>query len=272
MLERLCNNAYYEMRLVLRSIRYLKNWRELYLGYRREMSGRQTADVPVLRFRSGLEIGMVPGGYGGYYILFPEIFVKRCYQPTREFAVRDGWTVIDLGANMGFFTCKAATTSKFSQVIAVEPVSAYVEVLRDNIRRNGLTNVRVLHAAASGEAGKQISIPVWYTASGEPKTDQKVPPNTRVETETVMGLTLGEIIEKGKVKRCHLLKIDIEGAEYKLFDDVPASVWNQIERVVMETHRVEGRDESDLVKILQGQGFQTHVKGHMLWALKGNLC
>src|SRR3990172_5395680 len=99
------------VRLLLGSILQLKNWRELVQGTTEELRGRGVAGSPVLLFRSGLEITLVPGGYGGYYLLFPEIFIDRCYQPTRRFAVRRGWMVVDIGANMGLFTCQAATAA-----------------------------------------------------------------------------------------------------------------------------------------------------------------
>ena len=234
------------------------------------MLGTVILDTPVLRFRNGLEIEMARGGYAGFYVLFAEIFIDRCYRPTSQFVVGDDWTIVDIGANMGFFTCQAATAAKRTRVVAVEPVSTYVNVLRQNVERNGLQNVGILPFAVSGTSGGKVRICVWYTPSGEPKTHRPVPPDVRTETEAVVGMTLGEIFETAHVDHCDLLKIDIEGAEYDLFDGVSPETWARIERVVMETHDVVGRAQSELVTVLKAQGFESRVRRNLLWATRGD--
>jgi FkbM family methyltransferase len=257
------------MRLVVGSIAQLRNWSELLQGTLKEMLGATVLDTPILRFRSGLQIEMAAGGYAGFYVLFAEIFIDRCYRPTRQFVVGTDWTVVDIGANVGFFTCQAATAAKRVRVVAVEPISAYVRVLRNNVERNGLQNVNVLPVAVSRESGRKLGISVWYTSSGEPKTHYPIPPDVRRETETVVAMTLAEIFEAALVDRCDLLKIDIEGAEYELFEGMSPEIWSRIERVVMETHQVAGRTQKELVRVLSDQGFETRVSGNLIWATRG---
>ena len=256
------------VRLTVGAIAQLENWSELLHGTLKETLGAVILDTPVLRFRNGLEIEMARGGYAGFSVLFAEIFVDRCYRPTSRFIVGDGWTVVDIGANVGFFTCQAATAAKHTRVVAVEPVSTYLTVLRRNVERNGLQNVRILPFAVSGTSGGKVMICVWYTPSGEPKTHRPVPPDAKRETETVAGMTLGEIFEATHVDHCDLLKIDVEGAEYELFEAVSPETWARIERVVMETHEVAGRSQSELVEVLKAQGFESRVRRNLLWATR----
>ena len=257
------------IRLILSSIAQLKNWRELLQGTLAEIRGAAILDTPILKFRRGLQIEMPAGGYAGFYVLFAEIFIYRCYRPAPQFSIGSGWTVVDIGANVGFFTCQAATAGRGVRVVAVEPVSAYIEVLRRNVERNALRNVDVLPVAVSRESGCEVGICVWYTPSGEAKTHYPIPSDARRETETVKGMTLADIFHAGRVERCDLLKIDIEGAEYELFDGIRPEDWARIERVVMETHEVAGRAQSELVKVLKAQGFESRVLGNLLWATRG---
>jgi FkbM family methyltransferase len=220
-----------------------------------------------MRFRDGLELEMAPGGYGGYNILFHDLFIHKDYEPTPEFVIRRDWTVLDIGANMGFFTCPAAIAAEQGRVVAVEPLSGYTDVLRRNISRNKLENVTVLQAAAAARSGEQIPLTVWYTKTGELKTgDPKR--GAKVATEVVSGLTLADIFERGKIHRCDLMKVDIEGAEYALFESVPEHLWKKIERVIMETHPVSGREVSELGRILRARGFQVFERKNLLWATK----
>ncbi len=261
------------VRLTVGSIAQLRNWSELLHGTLKETLGAVILDTPVLRFRNGLEIEMASGGYAGFSVLFAEIFIDHCYRPTSRFVIGDGWTVVDIGANVGFFTCRAATAAKHTRVVAVEPVSAYLAVLRRNVERNGLQNVRILPFAVSGTSGGKVTICVWYTPSGEPKTHRPILPDAKRETETVTGMTLGDIFEAAHVDHCNLLKIDVEGAEYELFEGVSPETWARIERVVMETHEVPGRAPSELVEVLKAQGFESSVRENLLWATRaGSNC
>jgi FkbM family methyltransferase len=256
-------------RFVAGSVVQLKNWLHLLTGTVREKYGAEIKEMPVLQFRNGLELCMAQGSFSGFYILFQEINIKRCYQPTNRFKIRDGYTVVDIGANMGFFTCQAARASKTGRVIAVEPVSAYVEKLKDNVRRNGLRNVTVLPVAVSGKPDQRISITVWYTKAGEPKTGSVYPETMspeRVEHQTVSALMLKEIFSNENVGHCDFLKIDIEGGEYDLFDGIPSDLWKKIDRIAMETHSIEGHDPMELSKALEQNGFRVMRKDTMLWA------
>jgi FkbM family methyltransferase len=256
-------------RFVAGSIVQLKNWFYLLAGAVREKCGVEIIEMPVLQFRNGLELCMAQGSFSGYFILFQEIYIKKCYQPSSRFKIRDCYTVVDIGANMGFFACEAAREAKNGRVYAVEPVSHYVEKLKENVRRNKLENVTILPVAISGKPGQQITITVWYTKAGEPKTDSVHPEAAhplRVEHQTVNALMLKEIFSNEKIEHCDFLKIDIEGGEYDLFDGVPGELWKKIDRIAMETHPMKGRDPLELSRALEQNGFKVKRRDNMLWA------
>jgi FkbM family methyltransferase len=64
-----------------------------------------------------------------------------------------GSTVIDVGANIGMMTCSLAVQRPELKIIAIEPVPDNVECLRRNVTDNGITNVEIIHAAASDKPG-----------------------------------------------------------------------------------------------------------------------
>ena len=63
-------------------------------------------------------------------------------------------TVIDVGANVGLVTIPLALAT--ARVIAIEPLPQNIEQLRGNVRRNGLTNVVVVEAAAGAADGSAV--------------------------------------------------------------------------------------------------------------------
>src|ERR1035441_7517702 len=253
------------------AVYHLQNWRELRQGAKRESRGEILVQPPVLKFRNGLKIETGPGSYANHDFLFREIFLEKCYQPTPDFVPRRGWTVVDLGANLGFFTCQAASAAADVRVISVEPI--YTELLRKNIAANRLNGTLVVPGAVCGTPIENIPLIIWFTPSGQLMTGTGAINAAKVETINAPGFTLAKIFEMGRVERCDLLKVDIEGAEFELFEKTPDEIWNKIFRVVMEVHKDGGRSEQTLIRILEQKGFTVTLKdaatnNPMLWAVK----
>ena len=68
--------------------------------------------------------------------------------------LRPGQTVVDCGANVGYFSVlAAAAVGSEGHVVAFEPERANLRLLRHNLWRNGADNVRVVPAAAADRRG-----------------------------------------------------------------------------------------------------------------------
>ena len=265
----------YRTKIFLGAVRQLKNWRQIRRQAQQARRGISVPENPVLEFRSGLRVNMVAASHAGWDLLFREIFLDRCYQPTPDFVPRRGWTVVDLGANMGFFTCQAAAAAPEIRVVSVEPLTPYREILLKNISENRFDRVTVVAGAICGEPGQTIPLTVWYNAAGELKTGQVPPDAARVETINAKGHTLPEVFALGNIGRCDLLKVDIEGAEYGLFEKITPALWLKISRVVMEVHKDETHSGREIVEILERNGFRVHLRHPdtatpLLWATRAS--
>ena len=256
------------LRFVFGSVALLANWRELMQGVAQEDAGKYPVERPVLRFRNGMQLEMVSGGYGGYRYIFPDLFLDRVYCPTAHFVPRSGWQIVDLGANMGFFTCQASRAAPDVQVVAVEPIPAYAATLRSNVATNCSGGVVVVEGAVCGQSRKEMCLDVWYTAGGEVRSGNVTEAGAKTESVTVQAYTLLDIMEKGQFSSIDLLKCDIEGGEYELFQATPPEVWQRVRRVVMETHKLKGESESQLRGILKDNGFDVFSRGELTWARK----
>ena len=126
--------------------------------------------------------------------------------------IEPGWVVLDIGANKGVFTVRAATNARV--VYAYEPSIECFEKLKDNVSRNANikssnTLVAMLNLAVVGKkpAGGYVNLIVsksnltnsLYEGIGKP---------TGV-IEMVKATTLNEIIGDGKLK-VNLCKMDCE--------------------------------------------------------------
>ncbi len=126
--------------------------------------------------------------------------------------VRPGDTFLDIGANIGLFTLKAARLCGASgQVIAVEPGREALRQLRANLALNGWHHVRVADVALSDRSGEAA---LHHIALGDdPQAFSLLSDGSGVPAETVRTLTLDLLAEEYGLTRLDCIKMDVEGAE-----------------------------------------------------------
>ena len=82
--------------------------------------------------------------------------------------------------------------------------------------------------------------------------------------EEVSVYTLDSIIKNLNINMVNLLKIDIEGAEFEIFNHIDLEVLNRIKMVVGEIHLQHG-DISSIVDKLRSVGFRVKLVHPPLW-------
>lgn len=145
-------------------------------------------------------------------------------------------TVVDLGANIGMFSLRVASVAE--RVVAVEPVASNIEMAERILREGAVRDkVRLHKAAVCGESGGTIRV---FSSDCFPAGDSVFQRHTsrwgQDNYEDVPRLSLADLFAREQIERCSLLKCDIEGAEFDVFDTVPLSLLHRIDRIVMEVH------------------------------------
>ncbi len=127
--------------------------------------------------------------------------------------LRPGDTFIDLGANLGYFSVLGARlVGPRGCVIAVEPQSRLQELLMRNLQLNECYNARLVQAVVSAERGEATLHLTADTNSGGSSLYR--PTRYRLATERVRSWTFEDLVDRVGADTVHLVKIDIEGAEY----------------------------------------------------------
>ena len=177
------------------------------------MFGVRFARVPV-RGRT-LWVDLHDRTLGRYFFVFQD------YEPFEatllERAAGPGATVVDIGANVGFYTVLLASrVGPGGRVIAIEPDPTNASLLRRSAAANDLGNVTFLEAAVLDRAGT-IDLYRSKTNFGDHRVfDGAESDGAGREKVTVPAVVLDEYLERERVQPT-LVKMDIQGAEVTAF-------------------------------------------------------
>lgn len=162
--------------------------------------------------------------------------------------VKPGMTVIDVGANFGYYTLLLAdAVGEQGKVIAVEPNPDTVMLLQETMQLNGYANrTKIVPCALSHQAGT-----AWlFSPDGEPKNallvgQSGLPGGTTNEVPT---LTLDSIaLDLPKVD---LVKIDAEGGERGIVAGMMQLIARDRPTLVLEFNAARYADPAGFLKSL----------------------
>ena len=123
--------------------------------------------------------------------------------------VGKGDIFVDVGANIGLFTLKAAPHA--ARVVAVEPGEAAGTQLDANVALNGFSNVAVVRKALSDKPG---TAELHHNPLGDdPQAFSLISDGTDSGSEQVEVTTLDTLVQGLNLPRVDCIKIDVEGAE-----------------------------------------------------------
>jgi len=162
---------------------------------------------------------------GDFFVLH-ELFLGECYFIPQHWR-NDVRTVVDLGANIGLSCLYFGRYFPQAHYICVEPEPGNVELLRRNTQGLG-TSVQVLAAAVSDQAGEALFDDTRPSWGGQLR--ESPGPGRQVRC-----MTGDEILALTQTGTIDLLKIDIEGAEARLFRG-PCTWLQHVGMLVIEIH------------------------------------
>jgi FkbM family methyltransferase len=133
-------------------------------------------------------------------------------------ALSPGDTFVDVGANVGYFSALAAGIVKDQgSVVSIESMPRTCEVLNANFQLNGIRNGRIVPMAVWDSEGSiemfGPSSGVFATASAIKSRAEQWEHNSKV---SVPCAPLSSILTAAEVESTRIIKIDVEGAEWRV--------------------------------------------------------
>jgi FkbM family methyltransferase len=168
--------------------------------------------------------------------------------------VTDGSTVIDVGANIGFFAVPFARwTGPRGRVVAIEPEAHNVASLRRRVERSGVSDiVECVQAAAADQPG-QLRLAI---TPGHPGGH-----HLAEQGESVRAVTLDELVADDS-RPVRLIKIDVQGAEAmvlagagKVIDRHHPAIYAEVDGPALERM---GSSPRELIERIMSLGYAPH--------------
>ena len=157
--------------------------------------------------------------------------------------------IIDCGGNVGVATMRFKTRFPDAEIIVFEPDPQIASTLQANIAAAGYSGVKVVVAAAWKSRG-EIAFAVDGADSG------------RISNQEYCTLVKAERLADWIDKHVDLLKLDVEGAEYAILNDlIDCGRIELVQRIICEFHcfGTEWAAIGVLMQRLIGSGFELGV-------------
>ena len=188
---------------------------------------------------------------------FKESFFDGVYfkgYPENKVPASGDITVIDIGANVGFFSLFMFSRFPQARVYSYEPMPFNYSQLKSYKEHfdqfNWEAEQRAVADHREGLVLHSSTVDGFSTMASVYAADQK---GERIEVET---LTLEDVFTKYDLKKIDLIKLDCEGSEYAILYQAPKALLDQIELMSIETHpgTGEGENHQGMINFLKGIG------------------
>jgi FkbM family methyltransferase len=209
--------------------------------------GRYQIANALARFSSRPFLARLPEDLGGARFICDltdtiarEVCFTGRYEPQEtqiaQRLLKPGMTVLDVGANWGYFTLTCAhLIGPTGRVIALEPHPSLSAMLAANVRSNGLTQVETIAVAAGAAAGTRGF--VGFTQDGGNSGVSRAASALERPDFESRTAAIDDLLDARGWARVDLVKMDIEGGEAEAIKGMAAGLAQHRYRVmVLECH------------------------------------
>lgn len=202
------------------------------------------------------------------FFLKPDCYEMETQEALRKL-IKPGMTVLDIGANTGYFSLLMADlVGPSGSVYCFEPFPGNFELLKTNVQSNGLAQVHIFLLALSDRCGSAVLSVNPINDGGHSLGDLTHNPDLAGYDqdklmENVQTETLDSFLHQQKIPRVDVVKIDVEGAETLVFAGAANLLSSpQSPALICEigdsAQGQAGKTEKDLRRLLYSYGYKSY--------------
>lgn len=171
-----------------------------------------------------------------------------------EKVLKPGFNVLDIGANIGYYTLiEKQLTGESGKIIAVEPSPANIELLKINAELNAFKNIKIFQAAISSHPGKKDFFLSYESNLNTFHNYGSVESHLTGETIEVDTYTVPGILREANCEKLDLIRMDVEGHEVDVIEGMLEQIADEalLPSIIFETHISRYNEENNMRNILK---------------------
>jgi FkbM family methyltransferase len=199
------------------------------------------------------------------YDTIAEIVDYDCYQlEGLDFSDSAGALVLDIGAQIGTASLVLSRLHR-GRILCFEPVPDNCRFLQMNLAANQVGNATIVPAAVTDQDGfAQFAIDPNSSVAGHMAGIMAADPRAFSQSLRVKSVTLRTALAEFPGHMIHLIKMDCEGGEYSIVDQITPELLPRIRNLTFEVHDLGGKNNvRTLTERLRGLGFSVKYKKEM---------
>lgn len=185
-----------------------------------------------------------------------EIFRLQEYRKAEEVIRNAKNPICDIGAHAGFFTLYCRALNPTVPIIALEPEEHNVVMLERHCKENHIAGVQMIKGALGGVSDKKGLLRIMPDNHNHYLVKTKEKDHTTVSTPI---FCWGDVLKETGYTRSSLLKVDIEGGEYDVFESFSDKDFASIDALIMEYHIIGRHDYKEIEQQLREHGFGVEI-------------
>jgi len=182
-----------------------------------------------------------------------EIFKLREYRAAEE-AIREASDpIIDVGAHAGFFVLYCRVLNQRAQIFAIEPEPSNLTILEQHLKLNKIKKTTVVAGAIAGNSDDR------YLTLSANNHNHKLSSTEAIGDVKVYAWSLRDFCREHKIEFISLLKLDVEGTEFEIFDNLTDADFGLFKNVILEYHNSSYNNHKDIEGKLRSHGFGVQI-------------
>lgn len=204
-----------------------------------------------LRPKKGAEVGDVD--------IFLEVVIEKEYPLSDH--LMEGDIILDIGANIGLFSLDL--WRRGIKIYSFEPVRENFRLLVENIKLNN-ADISARRLAISNKNGFER---IFINSSNTGGHSTYLPSKKK---EVVRCERISSILEK---TNANIIKLDCEGAEYKILTSIKKNQLKKIDCIVFEQHLTKetlaAYSSKEIIDHLENSGFEVEILKKIFYEKEG---
>lgn len=188
------------------------------------------------------------------FVNYEQFFTDKIYDKFFE-KINKLDVVVDVGSNIGLFT-ELARTKGAKNIYSLEINQNSIKTFKDIHEKN--KSVYLIEKGLSGNSGSQeIYIDPSNSLISSINKDHQ---NSFTNSTSVEMLSFTDFVKSFDIQNIDLIKIDVEGAEYEIFDSISEEDIKKLNYIILEFHdNFGGVLQGSIINKLNQFGFQYEI-------------